>query len=975
MKQAVRYLLFIVLIFSTVVPSQMVQAEEGNTRTYIDFQPHDSVLDPVNSIIYMTKLGSKTLYAVNYKTGDIQTLALPHPTERLELYEDKLYVTQHKMSHDSSNRGPYIGAIAEISLEDFSITKVFDVEADPFDIAVVDHHIYITPGSGYGGDLVVYSLEDYKKVIQEVRRPYISEQSYVYSNPVMSKVYALEIETGARELEAIEIVNGTVMNQYYLPNYWDYGLLPSGEITPDGLSMYNTNGDVFELAMYQSGDMVHDFKLPGTYNDFAFNLEKQVTYAADDNGTVHVYKYNTDEYIYSTHTHLNVKQLLYQHDLVAIGITGSGKYFVEDLGQGEKDVTPPSKPVIAEVTDKANTVTGQAEPRSTIEVTVDDAQIGTGTTDENGDFTVTIPIQKSGTILQVTSTDLGGNVSEAVSVVVTDTTAPARPYVYLVADYDTSVKGKAEAGSTVEVKVNETKIGTGTTDEDGRFVVTIPTQKAESILHVSSTDLAGNISEIVSVTVTDRTPPSNPVVHEVTDKDEFVTGKAEAWSMVHVIVDGLKIGNATSNSNGNFAVSIPVQKAGTTLYVTATDKAGNTSRESNRKVTDVTAPEKPRVGEVTDQARFVEGSAEGGSTVRVKVDGNVIGTGIAYSSGRFEVSIPMQKAGTTLYMTSTDLAGNISESESVVVIDKTPPADPIVNEVTEETRSVTGKAEAGSTIEVRVKIDGVVIGTSTTTSEGDFYVPIPVQPLGTTLYITSTDSVGNVSKIVTVVVVDKTAPMKPVVNEVTDEVSQVRGQAEAGSRVEVKVNEKVIGSNTTHADGTFVINIPLQQPGTILTISSTDAAGNKSEISMTVRGIKKSGWAYLNETWYYYDTNSKVKTGWLYDRAWYYLDQDGKMQTGWIWDGAWYYLNPGGDMKTGWLYKHGTYYLSPSGAMQTGWVQLGSTWYFFERNGNMKTGWLNDRGTWYYLYPISGKMAVNTMIGSYKIGPTGAWIH
>lgn len=49
-------------------------------------------------------------------------------------------------------------------------------------------------------------------------------------------------------------------------------------------------------------------------------------------------------------------------------------------------------------------------------------------------------------------------------------------------------------------------------------------------------------------------------------------------------------------------------------------------------------------------------------------------------------------------------------------------------------------------------------------------------------------------------------------------------------------------------------------------------------------------------------------------------------------------------------------------------------WYYLDASGNMKTGWFQDSdGKWYYLYP-SGAMAYNTIIGGYKLGPSGAWI-
>ncbi|WP_420491405.1 Ig-like domain-containing protein, partial [Neobacillus drentensis] len=48
---------------------------------------------------------------------------------------------------------------------------------------------------------------------------------------------------------------------------------------------------------------------------------------------------------------------------------------------------------------------------------------------------------------------------------------------------------------------------------------------------------------------------------------------------------------------------------------------------------------------------------------------------------------------------------------------------------------------------------------------------------------------------------DVTAPERPAVKEVTDKDTSVMGQAEAGSKVEVKVNGSVIGTGRAGEDG------------------------------------------------------------------------------------------------------------------------------------------------------------------------------
>ncbi len=123
-------------------------------------------------------------------------------------------------------------------------------------------------------------------------------------------------------------------------------------------------------------------------------------------------------------------------------------------------------------------------------------------------------------------------------------------------------------------------------------------------------------------------------------------------------------------------------------------------------------------------------------------------------------------------------------------------------------------------------------------------------------------------------------------------------------------------------------------------------------------GIMCTGWKQVGGTWYYFASSGAMQTGWVNDRGtWYYCDANGAMQTGWLKDGGtWYYLNADGVMCTGWKQVSGTwYYFASSGAMQTGWKQVSGTWYYFASSGAMQTGWQQVGGTWYY-FASSGAM-------------------
>lgn len=118
---------------------------------------------------------------------------------------------------------------------------------------------------------------------------------------------------------------------------------------------------------------------------------------------------------------------------------------------------------------------------------------------------------------------------------------------------------------------------------------------------------------------------------------------------------------------------------------------------------------------------------------------------------------------------------------------------------------------------------------------------------------------------------------------------------------------------------------------------------------------ESNGWINVNNSWRYY-SGPNISTGWTYYKGdWYYLDENGMMKTGWLKDaGKWYYLD------------------NYSGKMITGWIEENGKWYYLNSSGEMLIGWLKYNGSLYYLNN-EGVMVKNVYIGSYYLGPDGAW--
>lgn len=93
------------------------------------------------------------------------------------------------------------------------------------------------------------------------------------------------------------------------------------------------------------------------------------------------------------------------------------------------------------------------------------------------------------------------------------------------------------------------------------------------------------------------------------------------------------------------------------------------------------------------------------------------------------------------------------------------PAAPKMNAVSDQSTSVTGTAEANTT--VYVKVGNKTLGSSKANSKGAFSVKIPKQKAGTQLAVTAQDAAKNTSKAAVVTVQDKTPPPAPKVNNLT----------------------------------------------------------------------------------------------------------------------------------------------------------------------------------------------------------------
>ncbi|MEG0772598.1 S8 family serine peptidase [Clostridium sp.] len=267
---------------------------------------------------------------------------------------------------------------------------------------------------------------------------------------------------------------------------------------------------------------------------------------------------------------------------------------------------------------------------------------------------------------------LNGTLNGGYSNVVTmkTTLAPNAPTVNEIDDNDTIITGKAVANGTIFVKNNNETVGTGQTDADGNYQITISPQIAGSVLLVTVIDAIGSESKATSVTVLDRTAPDAPAIDVIDDNDEQISGYTEVNATITVKKNGEIIGTGKADTIGLYNIPISKQSAGTIITVSSTDAAGNQSQETSITVLDRTAPEILKIDIIDDNEPKIFGVSEMNASITVKLNGETIGTGKANAVGEFMVKIRQQKAGTVLLITATDEAGNESSGTEVTVVDK-----------------------------------------------------------------------------------------------------------------------------------------------------------------------------------------------------------------------------------------------------------------------------------------------------------------
>ncbi|MEG2223022.1 MAG: Ig-like domain-containing protein [Citrobacter sp.] len=455
--------------------------------------------------------------------------------------------------------------------------------------------------------------------------------------------------------------------------------------------------------------------------------------------------------------------------------------------------------------DARPTLNGTAEAGSTVIIYDGSTLLGTALVQSNNSwvFTPTTPLVNGAHTFTVTATDAAGNISSASAgfTINVDSTAPTQPSISSIVDdvgpntgvigsnqptndARPTLNGTTEANARVDIYDNGTLVTSVTADGSGNWNYTPPTALGQGThsFTITATDTAGNTSGLSSATaiVVDTVAPGIPTGLTVNANGTALTGVAEANSTVIITSSsGTVLGTATANAAGNFTFTLnPPQISGQTLLVSAQDAAGNIGTPGNVLAPFTGVPPAPIISSVFDDVGTItgliaagkttndtrpalSGTAQANAIVSLYNNGSLMGTTTADGNGlwSFTPSGALSEGNHAFTATATNANGASGLSGSFsVIVDTTPPPAPSVL-ISADGGTVSGIAEAGSTVTISLPGGGSV--TAIANSSGVYSVTLPVRQIeGQSLSATATDAAGNTSSPTNII-----APVLPLLAE------------------------------------------------------------------------------------------------------------------------------------------------------------------------------------------------------------------
>ncbi len=368
--------------------------------------------------------------------------------------------------------------------------------------------------------------------------------------------------------------------------------------------------------------------------------------------------------------------------------------------------------------------------------------------------------------------DTLGNVStQSIAITNIDPAVLKKPTVKKVDNNDKLVKGTAQVGATVNVKIGQ-KTYSDKADVDGEYMVDIPVQLAGTKISVYVSDSKGRKSGNVNLFVK-SVGPNRPSA-SAANNSYYITGKTnETSAKVYAVIDNTvyvskKLGknyyknckkydksktivktSVSVKKSGAYSIKIPHKTPDTTIKVFTVDTLGRASAARSIKVKRVTYEPVSRYPTYSTEKR-VYGRIKEGKKGYIRAyysNGKLAGSGYSDSDGYFSIQVgrALKKEeiiSITAAKTSDSKArSHPSKLEVEDIKDADTGEDLIVNKVTAADTVITGTTDYKNA-QITI-IAGSTVKTGSAKANGDFEISLGKKlKKGTKIFILSRSSHG-----------------------------------------------------------------------------------------------------------------------------------------------------------------------------------------------------------------------------------------
>ncbi|MGH1849061.1 Ig-like domain-containing protein [Enterococcus gallinarum] len=371
---------------------------------------------------------------------------------------------------------------------------------------------------------------------------------------------------------------------------------------------------------------------------------------------------------------------------VAAIVTAGGK----DYRSANTPITVPEDnqtgiPTIDPVTAGDDTISGTAEPGSTVTITNGDKDPVVVEADEEGNWTAEVPeVSEGDTITVVAETD-GKDPSAPITVTVDGLTVDA-PTASISGNQTDGypVVGETVANAVIEITNAQGEVvGTGTADEEGNYRIVIAPDQVdpEENLNVAAIVTAGGKdyrSGNTPITVP-MEKTATPLIDPAIAGDETVSGTAEPGSSVILIINeaapvmarilgGLNTTRAfaaplelRADEAGNWRINVAELSEGDVLTATAQTDGKYVSDPMSIVVSPVTVAAPTATISGNESSGYpVTGKADPNVTIEISnAQGEVVGTGTTDSEGNYRIVVAANRVEPkdNLYVVASVVAG------------------------------------------------------------------------------------------------------------------------------------------------------------------------------------------------------------------------------------------------------------------------------------------------------------------------------